>query len=171
MLPDFTPEGLLPPTEHGLPYRCTRDEIYERFVVDRGSPDWRVRLFEGWDLVRLAVADVVPSATWWLWGCFVSSHELPLFGADETVSSIVILPAREVLREAHRRALLVEFLQSAEENHRVDVGIVYDFDTDHPDHLETIEALEFNWRPRASQGIADHATRELVDAGFLEVAS
>lgn len=68
IIPDFTSEGLLPLAEHGLPYACTRDEVRQRFVLDRGSPDWRVRLFDGWDLVRSVVAEFVPTATWWLWG-------------------------------------------------------------------------------------------------------
>jgi hypothetical protein len=171
MIPPFGEQGLLPAREHDLPYDCTADEIRQRFVVDLGSPAWRQALFDGWSLLRAATADFVPSARWWLWGCFVSSHEEPLFGEAETLSSIVILPASDLPPERHRLAMLLDFLGSAQQRHRVDVGIVYEFATQHPSYLDTVEALDFKWRPRASQNIADHATKLLVRAGYLEVQS
>jgi hypothetical protein len=170
MIPPFTPEGLLPPTEHNRPYGCTRDEVRERFVVERGSTPWRVQLFEGWELVCNVVADIVPGAIWWVWGCFVSAHEDPLFGEAESLSTIVILPFRQLPSEPHRLALLLDFLHGAEERHRVDVGIVYAYDPDHPGYVaQTVGALEFKWRPRAGMGVADHTSKELVPAGYLEV--
>ncbi len=170
MIPPFTPEGLLPPTDHGEPYACTRDEIEQRFVIERGSPQWRVTLFDGWDLVSVAVADLVPGATWWLWGCFVSAHEDPLFGDAESLSALVLLPVASMPASPGQRAVLVDFLHAAEQNYRVDVRIVFEYEREHPSYVDvTQEALEFRWRPSASLGVADHTTKELVPAGFVKV--
>lgn len=169
MIPPFAPTGLLPPGPLDAGFVCTRDEVLDRFATPHAIPGWRKALFEAWDLVREATAEVVPSAVWWLWGCAVSNHAEPLFGDDETLSAVVILPMTDLPVELPRRAMLIDFLRTAEVHHRVDVGIVYQFDSDHPDALFTVEALEWRWRRRASHGIADHVTRELVPAGFLEV--
>ena len=167
MIPDFNQDGLLHPPSTGFRIGARADEVRQRFVVERGSPDWRVRLFDGWDLVRNVVGEFFPSATWWLWGCFVSSHEHPVFGDDETCSAVVMLPVDE-LPSPGQLAAAVGFLSSAEQ-YGVDVGIVYEFDSGHPAHIDTIEALELVWRPRAIRGFADHVTKELVPAGFPEV--
>jgi len=82
-------------------------------------------------------------AIWWLWGCFVSNHEEPLFGEHESMSCLVILPVAGLTVDSPSVTMLVDFLRGAEERHRVDVGIVYDLDRAHPDYLSaTVEALE-----------------------------
>ena len=168
MIAGFDDRGLLPPPPQDHGYGCTPAEIEQRFVTDLGSQQWRVDLFAGWDLLRGTVAQLVPSASWWLWGCFVSNHREPLFGELQDLSSVVILPVAD-LPSIDQGTMLMQWLQGAGSSHRVDVAVVFGFDVAHPDHLETVEALELKWRPRALSGVADHATRELVPAGFLEV--
>jgi hypothetical protein len=167
MLPDFTPGGLLPPGAAGRPYATDPDEIKARFVIERGSPAWRVDLFARWSDVRSVVAELCPGATWWLWGCFVSSHDEPLFGEHETLSAMVLLPAGELTSVAVSQAL-VSFLARAEEQHRVDVRPVFAFDVGDPRSLETVAMVE-RWRAQAAVNVADHTTMELVTAGWLEV--
>lgn len=169
MLPPFAPNGLLPPTSSGAPHPCSAEEVRDRFVVDQRAPAWRVRLFEGWNRLRLIVADFNPATTWWLWGRFVSAHDNPLFGERETMSAAALLPVGSMPAEDHRVAALLSLLQSAEENFRVDVEKVFEYPADHPDHLLTIGALEYRIRPRACVGIADDATKLLVPTGFVEV--
>ena len=168
MIPPFDDRGLLPSEPMNQGYGCTPAEVEQRFVIELGSPVWRARLFREWTLVSDAVRGVVPSARWWLWGCFVSNHPEPLWGESETMSSLVILPEPD-LPDPGVTAMLWHFLQSAHSEHSVDAPVVIDFSEDSDDRLETIEALEFKWRPRASLGIADHATKDLVPAGFLEI--
>jgi hypothetical protein len=84
------------------------------------------------------------------------------------MSSLVILPEPD-LPDQGMTGMLLHFLQSAESDHSVDAPVVIDFSEDSADRLETIDALEFKWRPRASLGVADHATKDLVPAGFLEI--
>ena len=167
MLPGFTSGGLLPPRDEARPYLTDPDEIRARFVVERGSPGWRVELFDGWSSVRSVVAELCAGATWWLWGCFVSSHDEPLFGVRETLSAMVLLSARELTSAALTRAL-VSFLARAEEQHRVDVRTVIAFDAGDPRYLDTVDAVE-RWRGQAQMNVADHTTMELVPAGWLEV--
>lgn len=167
MLPEFTAGGLLPPRDDGRPYQTDMDEIRQRFVLERGSPRWRAALFDGWSNVRSVVAELCPGATWWLWGCFVSSHDEPLFGDHESLSTMVILPARELTNSALTQTL-VSFLAGAEEQHRVDVRRVVAFDADDPRYLDTVD-LVARWRAQARVNVADHTTKELVPAGWLEV--
>ncbi len=65
--------------------------------------------------------------------------------------------------------MLLDFLQGALDKHRVDAGYVFEFAPNSPYRSETLEALEFKYRPRATLGVADHESMELVPAGFLEV--
>lgn len=169
MIPPFDSRGLLPSTDGDAPYQTTVDEIHERLVATLGSPAWRVGLFTSWQTVSRAVAETVPSARWWVWGCFVSDHREPLFGESETLSTIVIVPEAEIRLLGDRLPMLVGFLQAAEEQYRVDVDLVYEFEPGDDRTIETMDVLDFRWRPRASKGVADHATRELESAGFLEV--
>lgn len=168
MIPGFDERGLLPPPPQDHGYTCTPIEVEQRFVLDLGSPGWRRELFQGWDLLRGTVAQLVPSACWWLWGCFVSNHAEPLYGEDQDLSSLVLLPTDD-LPTPEQVAMLFQWLQGARTTHGVDVAIVFGFPEGHPDHLETMDALEMKWRPRALSNVADHITRELVPAGFLEV--
>lgn len=138
-----------------------------RFVIERGSPPWRVELFDGWLNVRSVVAELCPGASWWLWGCFVSSHDEPLFGDHESLSTMVLLPARE-LTSAALTQVLVSFLAGAEEQHRVDARTVFAFDVGDPRYLDTVGMVE-RWRAQAQVNIADHTTMDLVPAGWLEV--
>jgi hypothetical protein len=167
-IPPFNERGLLPPTDTGAGYPCQADEVEKRLVTELGSPEWRVSLFEGWDLLRRGVRQIVPIARWWLWGCFVSNHVTPLYGEHETVSAIVILPAADVPSD-ETGIMLLDFVQGALDRHRVDAGYVFEFGLGHPAHLETVDALEIKYRPRAMVGVADHRSGELVPAGFLEV--
>ncbi len=170
MIPPFAANGLLPPLPNEAAYACTRDEILKRFVDAPNVPRWRAELFRSWDLVRAVTADVAPSTVWWLWGCAVSEHPEPVFGDHEVLDALAILPLTELAQDDVRAAMIVGFLQAAPERHRVDVRIVYEFERDHPDYVPfTVGALEGKYRPQASRGIADHRTKVLVDAGFLEV--
>jgi hypothetical protein len=168
VIPPFSESGLLPPDPMDQGYDCSAAEVEQRLVVELGSPDWRVRLFQGWEIVRRTVSELVPTARWWLWGCFISSHLDPLWGEDEVLSSLVILPVADLPKD-NLTAMLVSFLQVAPEQHYVDAAFVFDFAEGSDEHLETIDALEFKWRPRAILGVADHATGELEPAGFLEI--
>lgn len=168
-IPDFDARGLLPPDSNGVGYQCQADEVQARFVTELGSPRWRVDLFDRWDLLRRGVRQLVPSARWWLWGCFVSNHAIPLFGDYETLSALVILPVAELPSDEAQGTMLLDFIQGALKNHRVDAARVFEFPQDNPHQLETIEALEYKYRPRATVGVADHSTKELESAGFLEV--
>jgi hypothetical protein len=51
----------------------------------------------------------------------------------------------------------------------VDVTPIFEHLPEHPDHLEAVDVREFKWRPRAAMNVADHRTKELVPAGFVEV--
>lgn len=168
MIPEFDERGLLPAPPLGHGYTCTPAGVEQRFVVDLGSPRWRVDLFRGWDLLRGTVAQLVPTASWWLWGCFVSNHLEPLYREFQDLSSLVTLPVHD-LPSTEQGTMLLQWLQDARSTHRVDVATVFGFPVDHSEHLETVDALEMKWRPRALSNVADHDTRELVPAGFLEV--
>jgi hypothetical protein len=168
MIPAFGTGGLLPPNSNNNPYPCTAEEVRARFVEELGSPEWRVALYEGWDLLRRGVGNLVPSARWWLWGCFISSHLEPLFGEHESLQAVVFLPVFDIPKTDHEQAMLVDFLRSAHARH-VDVTPLYEHAIDHPDYVEIIDAVEFKWLPRASKNIADHVERDLVPAGFVEV--
>lgn len=98
----------------------------------------------------------------------MTSHEQPIFGDDETISAVVMLPVRE-LPDRGQLTAVVSFLRSAGEQQGVDIGIVYEFEPDHPAYVDTMDELEWKWRPRAAAGFADHMTKELVPAGYLEV--
>jgi hypothetical protein len=148
---------------------CTVAEVRQRFVDDLGAPSWRVTLFDGWDILRRGVAVFVPSARWWLWDCFISDHTEPLFGESETMQAVVILPAAHLPREEHEIAMLVDFIRSAQGRHGVDLTMVLEYPPGHPDNIETMDALEGRWRPRAVLNVADHVTRVRVPAGFVEV--
>lgn len=170
MIPGFSVHGLLPPGPLDAGYLATVEEVEANFVGALGSPEWRVALFEGWRSVSAAVWEDVPGARWWLWGCFVSNHPIPLHGQHESLTSLVILPEGEVAALGwHRQAKLRTFLQAAEGNHRVDVSVVYEFLPGDERVVDTMELLEYKYRPRASRGVADHSTGTLVAAGFVEV--
>ena len=169
MLPPFNEAGLLPASPNGEPYPCTAAEVRAVFVDGLGAPAWRVELFEGWDLLRRGVAQLVPPARWWLWGCFISAHVEPLFGERETIQAVVLLPVPDLPATDHEIAMLVDFIGNAQDRHRVDATPIFERLPDHPDYLEAVDALEFKWRPRATMNVADHRTMELVPAGFVEV--
>lgn len=65
--------------------------------------------------------------------------------------------------------MLVNFIQRTPEEHSIDAGFVFEFSEGTDEFLETLDALDFKWRRRAIVGVADHSTKELVPAGFLEV--
>jgi hypothetical protein len=169
MMPPFEPTGLLPPTTNGVPYVCTVDEVRKRFVEEVGAPPWRVYLFDRWELLRRSIGLVVPSARWWLWGCFISAHRTPQFGDYETIQAILLVPAADLPTADDQVALLVNSIRSAQEYHRVDLSIVVEFPPGDPRNIETMDALETKWRPRAVLNVADHASGEHVPAGFVEV--
>lgn len=168
MIPEFGAGGLLPPNEGSAPYVCNPEEVEQRLVTDLGAPDWRVRLFQGWSTVRATASELAPTARWWLWGCFVSNHSDPLFGADEVLDCLVILPSSEV-RDDGLADMLISYLQAAVREHAVDARWVIDFPNGSEEWIDTFQAIEFKWRGQASMGIADHISKELVPAGFLEV--
>jgi hypothetical protein len=89
---------------------------------------------------------------------------------NERVQALVILPVLDMPSERGQQILLAAILRSAQDEHHCDLGVVYDFPSDRDEHLESVWALEEKWRPRAATGVPDHATGELADAGFLEVA-
>jgi hypothetical protein len=171
MIPSFDTSGLLPPSPGDQPYPATMDELDRRFVLDLGSLAWRVELRDGFQVVRAAVADFVPSARWWLWGCFISSHAEPAMGNHQVMSALVILPESEVRTLGARLPVLVTFLQVAETQHRVDAAMVYEFEPGDERNIDTMDAMEGKWRLRARVGVADHGTGELVPAGFVEVSA
>jgi hypothetical protein len=83
------------------------DEIKPKFVIELGSSAWRVELFEGWQGLAGMVRSMVPSAWWWLWGCFVSNHPVPLFGDRELIGAVVVLPLLDVpVQREHGEMLL-----------------------------------------------------------------
>lgn len=169
-LPGFTAEGLLPPTPSGDPYVCDADGVRSHLVDLPGGQDWRRRLFDGWDLMRSSVSVIVPSARWWLWGCFVSNHAEPLWGDLERIDAVVILPASDVPTDPVALDHLLGYLRGAHEHHDVDVSFVLEVPSHHPHYTEVRAQLDGKWRPRATKGVADHRTRVLVPAGFIEVA-
>jgi hypothetical protein len=168
MIPEFGSGGLLPPAPGDQGYRCTLSEVEKRFVLDIGSPDWRTELFRNWSGLRVAVGEMVLSAWWWLWGCFISNHREPLFGDLEVLSSLVILPVVD-LPDINLITMVVHSLQAAESNFKVDASYVFEFPAGDENVIETMEALEFLYRPRVSRGIEDHESKVLVPAGFIEV--
>ncbi len=92
MIPPFDRRGLLPLMGADEPYRCSVGEVKQRLVTDRGLPEWRRSLFDGWDLLQRSVGVRVPSTRWWLWGCFVSDHAEPLDGEYQTVNALAFIP-------------------------------------------------------------------------------
>ncbi len=50
----------------------------------------------------------------------------------------------------------------------MDVRRVVAFDADDPRYLDTVD-LVARWRAQARVNVADHTTKELVPAGWLEV--
>lgn len=111
-VPAFDERGLLPPTEHGEGYVCTPSEIRQRFVVELGDTVWRASLFQGWDELRPG-RSVVPSAWWWLWGCFVSDHVRPLWGDDEVRDAVVVLAVQELVRKPEHGEMVLSVVQGA----------------------------------------------------------
>lgn len=164
MLPEFSPGGLLPPSASGEPYSATIDEIRIVFVEPFPDAPWRLDLFRQWALVRAFVESMIPGARWWLWGCFVSNHEEPLFGEYQSLSSLVFLPPVVDLSN-EQVGTLIHFLQGAEERRRVDVAILFN-------EIQTQSFAEAvaKWRRRAQRGVAHHMSKELVDCGFVEVS-
>ena len=169
MIPPFDSRGLLPPSAHGEGYLCTAGEIRKRFVEDLGSPSWRVELFAGWEKLAGVVWSMVPSAWWWLWGCFVSNHPAPLFGEREVMTAVVVLPVADLPSQREHIEMLRTYIQGAQETCRVDCGFVIEFPEGDERRLDTTEDLEFKYRDRATSAVADHVSRDLVPAGFLEV--
>jgi hypothetical protein len=163
-IPPFTAEGLLPPDPHDAPYVCTVADVRKRFVDDLGAPSWRVELFEGWDTVRRGIAAVVPNAYWWLWGCFISSHDEPYHGDLEVMSALVHLPATPGLAESI--SVVAGYLRDAEQRHRLDVERIWHPDGGTPD---AVWMMDEKCRPRAIAGVGDHSTGNLVHCGFVEV--
>jgi hypothetical protein len=169
MIPPFDSRGLLPPSPHGEGYQCTMEEIRQRLVLDLGSPVWRVELFAGLEKLTGMVWSMVPSAWWWLWGCFVSNHAEPLFGDLEVITALVVLPVADLPVRREHGEMLLHYIQGAEQTCRVDCAFVFEFPEGHERRLETVDALEMKYRDRATSGVADHGSMELVPAGFLEV--
>ncbi len=91
-------------------------------------------------------------------------------GNNQVMSALAILPGPGLRTLGPRLTMLVGFLQAAEINHRVDAAIVYEFEPGDDRNIETIEAIEGKWRPRAQVGVADRSTGVLVPAGFVEVS-
>lgn len=158
----------LPPGEG--PYQTDMIELEARFVTGLGSPSWRVELFDSFSAVRGTVGAALPSARWLLWGCFVSAHREALDGDSQVLSALAILPGVDVESLGGQLPMLIIFLQTAEAQHKVDAGFVFEFAAGDDRNLDTMEALEAKWLPRARRGVADHASRVLVPAGYVEVA-
>lgn len=173
MIPPFTTDGLLPPSLDGRGHECSPTDVRQRFVDDLDAPAWRVSLFEGWNEIRAGVSRLVPESRWWLWSCFVSNHPVPLFGEAETLEALVILPVQSVPTSDAELSLLSAALDPGRAQNvlRVVLAVVYEHPPNHPDRIESIEALEYKWRPRAILNVADHNSRDLVPAGFLEVVT
>lgn len=169
MLPPLDNRGLLP--HRPTPYECDVTEVKARFVDALGAPAWREDLFAGWDLLRRSIASLVPTARWWIWGWFVSGHEDPQFGDRETIQAVVLLPVADMPVDAERMALFSAAIQAAQSLNRVDVSPVYLFPPGHPGEIDTLDVLEFKWRPRASVGVPLAGAGDLEPAGFLEVVS
>ncbi len=170
MIPPFTTDGVLPASTDASPYRCTRAEMEQRFVLDLHSPTWRRALYDGWDLLRASIVEISPSSRWWVWGTLITARAEPLFGDLALVDAAVIIPASELPNEPSRRALLAASVQSAQTLHRVDARVVYQFDISDKRRPATDAALK-RWRSQGSRNIVNDGTREQIPAGFIEVLS
>ncbi len=173
MIPPFDPEtGLLPPHPDGFGYPCSAEDVRVRLVEDLGSTPWRVELFDGWRRLHAGIADLVPSARWWLWGCFVTSHAEPLWADRQWVDCLVQIEVSDLPAPEARQDQLAALVDTGwAQQLRVDLAVVYVYPTTHPGNLVSVEMLESKWRPRATVNIADHEAMELVPAGFLEVVT
>jgi hypothetical protein len=85
------------------------------------------------------------------------------------IGAVVVLPVLDLPLQREHGEILLYNIQAAEATCRVDAGFVFEFPEPDLRHLETVEALELKWRDRATSGVADHVSRQLVPAGFLEV--
>ena len=168
MLPPFTSEGVLPPTADGAPYPGSRDEVETQFVIGLGNPPWRRALFDGWDLLRSSVAQLVPSARWWLWGSLITNVPEPLFGHRATLRAVVRVDIEALPRTAGGLALLVASIHSAETLHRVDASLAIGYPPHDPRSPDAVADLA-NWQHQAGRAIVDLQSREMIPAGFIEV--
>lgn len=169
MIPSFNEFGVLPATPGANPYPCDRAEFAARFVDAFSGQVWRRALFDGWYLLRISVAELAPSARWWVWGSLVSSLPEPAFGPQAVVDAAVVIPVADFHNTDARRALLASSMQSAEQLHRTDVHqLVFEFDEQDRRRSVTDAALR-SLRRRASRNIVDIATMSQIDAGFVEV--
>ena len=165
-LPDFDGRGVLPPTEHGEPHLADSSEVEQRFVVDRDSQEWRIRLMRGWHETSQAIWEDCPGAYWWLWGTFVTQHLEPRFGDRETLTCAVFLPDDDLSAlSLPRRNQLIWYIQDAERRLGVDVSWVLDLPPDDEDYLEQRMAAE-KYRDRARRSPIED---DEMPVGFVEV--
>ncbi len=171
MLAPLDSSGVLPPTPGREPYRSDVTEVEERFVTAFADQIWRRVLFDQWDLLRLSVAAIAPTARWWLWGSLLTSRSMPLFGETLAVTEAAVFIPESELPDAPHLGLLLASAQTAEGMHRVRVhDVVFEVPATHPGRLAVDLATE-KLRSRASRNIVDDSTKELIDAGFVEVSS
>lgn len=168
MFPGFTPAGLLPPTADDEPYPYSLQDVRKVFVDDLGAPEWRHRLYESLELLHTAVATIVPTARWWLWGCFVSNHLSPAWGDLERLDLLVLLDVQDLPTAEHELEMLMGLVRSSGERHPVNLSPVYLYPAGHPGTVAS-ESVLSKYRARAVKGIADHGSMDLVPAGYTEV--
>lgn len=168
LLPPFTSAGVLPPTADGSPHTCSRDEVEQHFVTAFPDAAWRRSLFDGWDLLRSSIAQLVPDARWWLWGSLITAVPEPLFGQRAVVRAVVLTELSRLPRDRAALNLLVGSVFSAEDLHRVDASLWISY----PPGDSRRPAAEHDlrtWRHQAGQAIVDLESREMIPAGFIEV--
>ncbi len=137
-------------------------------MLDFVDSAWRRHLFDQWDLLRMSVAVICPNTRWWLWGTLVTSRVTAFQGGLATVNAVAIIAASELPHDEGQRELLTRSIGFAEQQHRVDADLVFEFPVGDTRSLMTDEALA-KWRRRASRNIVDDETRDQVDAGYIEV--
>jgi hypothetical protein len=168
MIPPFTSDGVLPPTDDSLPYPCTRAEMEERLVLAFPDSGWRRFLFDNWDLLRTSVAEICPRTRWWVWGTLVTSRKSAFRDDLAVVNTIAIVPFSDLPHNVGQRQLLQSSIAYAELRHHVDAALVFDFPVGDPRRLGADEALT-KWRRHGSRNIVDDDTREQIPAGYIEV--
>ena len=168
LLPRFNDSGVLPPAPDGSPYLCSRDEVEQHFVINFGDALWRRTLFDGWDLLRSSIAQLVPNARWWLWGSLITATPEPLFGDRAFTRGVVLIDLADLPRDSPARNLLAGSVFSAEQLHQVDASLWVGYPTHDPRRRAADDDLR-NWRHQASRAIVDLQSREMIPAGYIEV--
>lgn len=169
MIPNFTSDGVLPPSSGNQPYACTRHEVEQRFVLSADPRPWRRALFDGWDLLRSSVAHLAPGTRWWLWGSLITHLPEPLFGHLATVRAAAFVDPMQLPIEPESISLLLASIHSAETLHLVDATLVVTYEPPHPLAAFAQETTD-TWRRQAALNIVDLHSKEAIPAGFIEVS-